>query len=109
MESLSMYRLTCPFFGLTPETVSQARINLFSEIHEIVFHGQGGYDYSTIYSMPLWLRRFTFNKIQEYYTKQNEQMKAATKKGGSTTLMDSSGNTNKAEALKASPGKIQYK
>jgi hypothetical protein len=59
--------------------------------------------------MPLWLRRFTFNKIQEYYTKQNEQMKTANKKGGSTTLMDSSGNTNKAEAMKASPGKVQYK
>ena len=109
MVSLSTYRLTCLFFGLTPETVSQARINLFSEIHEIVFHGQGGYDYNTIYSMPLWLRRFTYNKIQDYYTKQNEQMKATSKKGGSTTLMDSSGNTNKAEALKASPGKVQYK
>ena len=104
-----MYRLTCPVCGVTPETVSQARSNLFSEIHEIVFHGQGGYDYNTIYSMPLWLRKFTFNKIQEYYTKQNEQMKAATKKGSSTTLMASSGNTNKAEALKASPGKVQYK
>ena len=104
-----MYRLTCLFFGLTPETVSQARINLFSEIHEIVFHGQGGYDYNTIYNMPLWLRKFTFNKIQEYYTKQNEQMKAASKKGGSTTLMDSSGNNNKADAAKASPGKGQYK
>ena len=109
MVSLSTYRLTCLFFGLTPETVSQARMNLFSEIHEIVFHGQGGYDYNTIYNMPLWLRKFTFNKIQEYYTKQNEQMKAASKKGGSTTLMDSSGNTNKAEAAKVSPGKVQYK
>jgi hypothetical protein len=36
-------------------------------------------------------------------------MKAATKKGNSTTLMDSSGNVNKAEAFKASPGKVQYK
>ena len=84
-------------------------MNLFSEIHEIVFHGQGGYDYSTVYNIPLWLRKFTFGKIQDYYTKQNEQVKAANKKGNSTTLMDSSGNTNKAEALKANPGKVQYK
>jgi hypothetical protein len=84
-------------------------MNLFSEIHEIVFHGQGGYDYSTVYNMPLWLRKFTFSKIQDYYAKQNEQVKAANKKGNSTTLMDSSGNTNKAEAFKASPGKVQYK
>ena len=84
-------------------------MNLFSEIHEIVFHGQGGYDYNTVYNMPLWLRKFTFSKIQDYYTKQNEQVKAASKKGSSTTLMDSSGNVNKAEAFKASPGKVQYK
>jgi hypothetical protein len=59
--------------------------------------------------MPLWLRKFTFSKIQDYFTKQNEQVKAASKKGNSTTLMDSSGNVNKAEAFKASPGKVQYK
>jgi hypothetical protein len=40
---------------------------LFSQIHEIVFHGQGGYDYETIYNMPIWLRKFTFNKVKEWY------------------------------------------
>jgi len=42
---------------------------LFSQIHEIIFHGQGGYDYETIYNMPIWLRKFTFNKIKEWYSK----------------------------------------
>ena len=83
-------------------------MNLFSEIHEIVFHGQGGYDYNTVYGMPLWLRKFTFSKIQGYYDKQNEEIKAA-KGGNKTTLMDSAGNVNKAEAFKMNPGKIQYK
>jgi hypothetical protein len=82
---------------------------LFSEIHEIVFHGQGGYSWETIYNMPNWLRKFTFSKIQDYYTEQNEQIKASSKKGTSTTLMDSSGNVNKAEAFKTNPGKVQYK
>lgn len=57
------------FFGLTPEH----RGNIFSEIHEIVFHGQGGYDWDTIYNMPIWLRKFTFNKIKSYYDKVNNQ------------------------------------
>jgi hypothetical protein len=57
------------FFGLTPEY----RLYLFSQIHEIVFHGNGGYDWDTIYNMPIWLRKFTFNKIKEYYDKQNEE------------------------------------
>ena len=49
----------------------QARVNLFSQIHEIVFHGQGGYDWDTVYNMPIWLRKFTFNKMREYYEEKN--------------------------------------
>jgi len=56
------------FFGLTPEY----RQNLFSQIHEIIFHGNGGYDWHTLYNMPIWLRNFTFKKIEEYYKKQEE-------------------------------------
>lgn len=59
------------FFGLTSENIPIIRTNLFSQIHEIVFHGQGGYDWETVYNMPVWLRKFTFNKMREYYEKQN--------------------------------------
>ena len=62
--SPSIYR----FFGLTPEY----RQSIFSQIHEIVFHGNGGYDWHTLYNMPIWLRNFTFKKIEEWYEKQNE-------------------------------------
>lgn len=48
------------------------RISLFTEIHEIVFHGQGGYDWETVYNMPIWLRRFTFKRLKEYYEKQSQ-------------------------------------
>lgn len=61
------------FFGLTSDLVPQARTNLFTQIHEIVFHGQGGYDWNTVYNMPIWLRKFTFNKMREYYENQNKQ------------------------------------
>ena len=57
------------FFGLTQDY----RLSLFSQIHEIIFHGNGGYDWNTIYNMPIWLRRFTFNKLKEHYDKQNEE------------------------------------
>ena len=46
---------------------------LFNQIHEIVFHGNGGYDWDTVYNMPIWLRLFTFNKMKEHYSKQNEE------------------------------------
>jgi hypothetical protein len=40
---------------------------LFTQIHEILFYGNGGYDYNTIYNMPIWLRKFTFNKLKDYH------------------------------------------
>jgi hypothetical protein len=46
---------------------------MFSQIHDIVFHGNGGFDWETIYHMPIWLRRFTFNKVKEFYDKQKEE------------------------------------
>jgi len=39
----------------------------------MVFHGGGGYDWHTIYEMPIWLRTFTFNLLEEYYDKLKEQ------------------------------------
>ncbi len=47
---------------------------MFSQIHEIVFHGNGGYDWQTVYDMPIWLRKFTFHKLKEHYDKEREAM-----------------------------------
>jgi hypothetical protein len=63
-----MFLFLLTFFGLTPEH----RPIIFKQIHEIVFHGNGGYDWNTVYNMPLWLRRTTFNLIKEYYDEQRE-------------------------------------
>ena len=76
------------FFGLTSNTASIARANLFTQIHEIVFHGKGGYDWNTIYNMPRWLRIFTFNKINDFYQKENEANENT-----------SSGNSNKSTLI----------
>ena len=37
-----------------------------------MFHGQGGYDWHTVYTMPIWLRNFTYKKLEEHYKKQEE-------------------------------------
>ena len=67
MRRTSIFPLQLTFFGLTPEY----RASLFIQIHEIVFHGQGGYSWDTIYDMPIWLRNFTYNKIKEFHEKKN--------------------------------------
>jgi hypothetical protein len=64
----SIYQSELTFFGLTPDY----RLKLFDQIHEIVFFGEGGYDWNTIYNMPIWLRNFTFNKIRNFYHEKNK-------------------------------------
>ena len=92
------------FFGLTSETAPIYRVNLFTQIHEIVFHGKGGYDWETIYNMPRWLRQFTFNKINDFYKKESEEYnKAKNKSPNKSTLVDPLGNINKEAFKEASP------
>ena len=50
----------------------QVRKNLFTQIHEIVFHGNGGYNWYDVYDMPIWLRNFTFNSIKRHFEDQKE-------------------------------------
>lgn len=61
------------FFGLTFKTAPQIRKNLFTQIHEIVFHGQGGYTWESIYNMPIWLRKYTYKQIKDHYNKKPAQ------------------------------------
>ena len=48
-------------------------------IHEIVYHGNGGYDWQTVYEMPIWLRLFTYNKIKDFIEKRAEEQDKAMK------------------------------
>ena len=89
------------FFGLTLDTVPKFRAALFSQIHEICFHGQGGYQWEEVYSMPTWLRNFTFNKIQDFHNEQNNHINSQIKEG-EKTLVDSSGKVNTPNFVEAS-------
>jgi hypothetical protein len=96
------------FFGLTYDIAPQARAAIFTQIHEIVFHGKGGYDWHTIYNMPIWLRRFTFNKIQEFYSSEKEAYESKGKGGNTKTVINSDGTIKSPELLqKAHSGKTK--
>ena len=110
MEIESISQLGLAFFGLTLDTIPQSRSAVFTQIHEIVFHGNGGYDWETIYDMPIWLRRFTFNKINEFYKEENSQMEKAQNGGKSKNLIDPSGKVNTPDFAKPqSPTPARYK
>jgi hypothetical protein len=74
--------LELTFFTLTQEY----RVSLFNQIHEIVFHGKGGYDYDTIYNMPIWLRTFTYQKINNFYEDEAEATKKASGKSSTPAM-----------------------
>ena len=76
------------------ETAPQIRVSIFKQIHEIVFHGKGGYDYHTIYNMPLWLRKFTFHEIDKFYQEEAESYKKQSKGSRDTNLIDPDGKVN---------------
>jgi len=49
-----------------------------------VYHGNGGYDWHTVYNMPIWLRKFTINKITMFLEEKNEAQQKANNKMSST-------------------------
>jgi hypothetical protein len=87
------------FFGLTSDTAQETRLALFTQIHQIIFYGKGGYDWHTIYNMPIWLRRFTFKQISDYYL---EEKSSYENKKGNKTMIDSNGKVNTPEFAKMS-------
>jgi hypothetical protein len=77
----------------------------------MIFHGKGGYDFETIYNMPIWLRNYTFSEIKKFYEEQKKSSEPATKKG-TTTLVTPDGKVNKEAFKEASTpykGKVGYK
>jgi hypothetical protein len=88
------------FFWPDADIAPQVRINLFKEIHEIVFHGKGGYDYYTIYNMPIWLRRYTFSEINKFYKKESKSYEDAKTGKNQKTMISSDGKVNTPEFAK---------
>jgi hypothetical protein len=90
MERRLRFLLESTFFGLTLDVVPETRFSLFKQIHEIVFHGKGGYNWDTIYNMPIWLRKFTFHEIKRFYEKETESIENSKNQ----TLIDKNGKVN---------------
>jgi len=68
VRRLSKSQLILTFFGLSKDH----RKKLFKDIHEICFYGQGGYSWEDVYSMPIWLRNYTYKEIEAHYLKRQE-------------------------------------
>ena len=87
------------FFGLTFDIAAETRAAIFKQIHQIVFHGKGGYDWHTVYNMPIWLRRFTFNEIQRFYDDEKSSYENQNKGGNTKTVIGADGKIKAPEHL----------
>lgn len=51
-----------------------------SEVHDLVYHGRGGFPYDTVYNMPIVYRKYHIQKINEFLEKKAEAEEKAMKK-----------------------------
>jgi len=56
-----------------------------AEVHDLIYHGRGGFPYDTVYNMPVVYRRYHIQKIQEYLDKKAEAEEQALKKSSSSS------------------------
>lgn len=75
MESIS--QLGLGFFGLTLTSAKTNQLKLYKQIHQICFHGKGGYDWNTVYNLPIYLRNFIFFEIKKHYDEENAESENA--------------------------------
>ena len=93
--------LDLTFFGLTLDNAPGVRVNVFNTIHEIVFNGKGGYNWETVYNMPIWLRKFTFNKLKSHYDEVESNRQKSNK--GKGTQIDLNNPTKSQPPKSISP------
>jgi len=68
---LPCFALEETFFGFKPED----RVNLHSNIFDLIWAGEGRWDWQTVYNMPIFLRTFYIKKINSLYEKALKQQK----------------------------------
>jgi hypothetical protein len=61
------------FFGLTPEY----RKTLHKNIFDLIYYGNGGFNWSDVYDMPVWLRLFYIKNINEVHKKDKKSHEKA--------------------------------
>ena len=69
VPSMPCFKLDQTFFGLEPKD----RIALHSNLWDLVWAGDGRWDWDTIYALPIHLRGFFITKLQKL---QDEKKKA---------------------------------
>jgi hypothetical protein len=61
----------------------------------LVYHGKGGFTWESVYSFPVWLRRFYIKQINDFINKENEEIEKQTSEAKSKMPKIAKPNFNK--------------
>ena len=64
------------FFGLTPKY----KVHKQEQIFDLIFHSNGGFTYTEVYNMPVYLRTFYLHKLSKHFKDRNKAQEEAMKK-----------------------------
>ena len=70
------FKLDRTFFGLT----TKDRPKLHDALFNLLWYGQGRWDWHTLYNMPIWLRDFWVRKINKMNDEKNLRQQQAEQK-----------------------------
>ena len=82
---------------------------MFKMVHDIVYHGNGGYDWHTVFNMPIWLRKFTYQQIAEYKEKESDAHKKAIDKSKTGTNINLNNPTKAVPRSSMTPSNYMKK
>jgi hypothetical protein len=69
MLKIYHFQLLKTFFGLG----SKDRPGIFRQVFDLTFHGQGGFSWSEVYNMPVWMRKYCIQQANEHYSEQQKK------------------------------------
>ena len=64
------FQLDQTFFGFNPAD----RINLHDALFRLLWFGEGRWDWDTVYNLPIFLRKFYVNKVNEILERKSDQI-----------------------------------
>lgn len=75
------FKLDQTFFGFKP----QDRVQLHENIFNLLWHGEGRWDWDTIYSMPIFLRKFYIKRVNAIVQERLDRVEQQQKQRSRTT------------------------
>jgi len=75
------FKLDQTFFGFSP----QDRVQLHENIFNLLWHGEGRWDWDTIYNMPIFLRKFYIKQVNAIIQERIDRAKQQQKQKSRTT------------------------